>query len=348
MNSFRGIHDTSRILAAFNTCLITYISIFFLDYYTRRKVDIDKLRYYMFLNFLILGLLYIVFIVFGDKANLSFLHPLCGPDWLNGRYELRFRGYLEYTNLVVFMYLYCIPFAFSYLAKRWKPLFVIIFEIGSLLIIIATNSRIGIVACSLTVLLSVIITIEKSVLRMFRKNKYLIGLITILFGVATFLAFKNRIENTFNTILALRQGSTSTRFGIYTLSLERMIKESPVIGCGIKDLIGGEGFPFGSHSTYLGMYYKTGLLGGTLFLFTIIFTVVKILKKPLTDEYIFFQKTVFLALLLCFALEDLDGADWNIAVFYSLLGVFLSYNTVSGFISDEKGYNRIIGYNDSH
>ena len=58
-----------------------------------------------------------------------------------------------------------------------------------------------------------------------------------------------------------REGSNATRGNIYSASIEKAFAESPLIGMGIKDLSPYDLIPYGSHSTYVGFFYKTGIIG---------------------------------------------------------------------------------------
>ena len=59
---------------------------------------------------------------------------------------------------------------------------------------------------------------------------------------------------------SFRQGSSDLRMLVYQQSIESALKEAPVIGFGIKDR-GEFVIPLGSHSTFIGAFYKCGVLG---------------------------------------------------------------------------------------
>lgn len=316
-------HDTDRIFAAINTCLITYISLLFFSYYSRKELDIYKVSRYMFINMVILLLIYGLYLLIGLDGNYSFMNgALCGPDWINGKYEIRFRAYLEYTNLIIYMYLYCFPVSLIYVKKKFNGLFCLIYEVMLIAPIISSNSRTGIV-CGIVMLVSCFILFN---IRIFfvqiKKHKVLVFSSIILCLGLCILLFYNKIYSVIMKALAVRQDSTSTRMGIYVASLKKMWNESPILGCGIKDYYGG--YPYGSHSTFVGMFYKTGILGGSIYLIGIIIFVINIIREKEKNSYILMIKISILCVFAISLLEDIDGSNWNIVMFMSIIAVFFA------------------------
>lgn len=314
-----GGHELSRVLAAVNMCMISYAGITYFAVYSQINLDLDRMKKYMLTNLLVLAAVYVLFLFAGERGNVSFLHLLCGYDVFNMKGGLRFRGYLEFTNCVVFMYLYCMPYAFSCVAGKYGSFASKGFELLSLAVIFGSHSRIGIASCTGAVILSVLLAGKIRAVRTPKLLKAALLIALLILG----LVLLDKIIAAVNFALDARAGSTSTRFYIYTESMKRMLKEYPLFGFGVRDRING-GFPYGSHSTYISMFYRVGLVGGSLFLLIVMIIIAKINNTPSVNKFMFLEKISFIALYACFIFEDLDGVDWSVAVFYALLGIFFN------------------------
>jgi len=91
-------------------------------------------------------------------------------------------------------------------------------------------------------------------------------------------------------ILELKSGSTRTRMLIYSKTLESW-KESPIFGFGTQrnmEVVGESSRvpPLGSHSTYLNLLYKYGLIGLILYLliYVVVFKEIKRIVTPNNDD----------------------------------------------------------------
>lgn len=133
--------------------------------------------------------------------------------------------------------------------------------------------------------------------------------------------FKEQFMGIFSSVLSYRGDSNSTRMMIYTKSINKFLAESPIWGCGIKEVISGTGLPYGSHSTYLGMFYKTGIVGGVLYLLATAIAVVKLIIQKDNTKFKIRITFCFLIIFALMILEDLDGANWNIVIFMSLFAM---------------------------
>lgn len=117
----------------------------------------------------------------------------------------------------------------------------------------------------------------------------------------------------------MRVASNGMRSYIYTSSITRMLRENPFIGIGIKDMIAQYGYPYGSHSTYIGVFYKTGIAGGLIYILSILYISTKTLKsKSKTNLHFLFKVSIVCALILM-CVEDIDGTNWAIFLMYFLL-----------------------------
>lgn len=118
----------------------------------------------------------------------------------------------------------------------------------------------------------------------------------------------------------MRVGSNSTRQIIYVETIHAW-KQHKFIGSGIK-AIGSLGYPLGSHSSYLGFLYKTGIVG---FICVIIGFGVKCRKLVIhlkgLDTFCATCIMAVLSLLIFFIFEDIDGSNWLVCVWMAMLGI---------------------------
>lgn len=320
-NAAGGQYELSRILAACNTFAITCVGFGFYHLYTKAEVDMEKIQKYMFVNLnIMLGLLVLYYLI-GDKGNLPILGKLSRWDKVRGEYTTRFLGYLEYSNLTVFMYLYCYLFSVGFLNKHLHPLAAIPLEVLYLMPMAAANSRTGVLCGAAMTCVSVVLTKHDGITRFYLKHKAKIWSICLLLAAAAVVLLHEPLLGALESILSYRAGSTRTRSMIYMGSLEKMLTESPIWGCGIKAIIPDSEYPYGSHSTYLGMYYKAGLLGGTIYLAATAMKILELIRRKERSCFDILVTFTFLALFALAVLEDLDGANWSYVMFMSLLAL---------------------------
>ena len=222
---FRFDHEASRILAAINTCFSVFIGIYFYGYYSNSKIDIRMVSKYMYHNSVILFLLYILYLVIGEKGNFAFMNGvLCNIDYVSGDVDYRFKGYLEYSNLVPYMYLFCYPISLIYVTERYRRKIIIIaYECIMLLPVIASNSRSGLLICSIVCISSIIITEGKTISSFLSNHKILMLFFAFAIAGIGWLFFHNQILSAIQNVFAVRQNSTNTRFQLYILSFEKML-----------------------------------------------------------------------------------------------------------------------------
>ena len=121
-------------------------------------------------------------------------------------------------------------------------------------------------------------------------------------------------------MLLARAGSNLCRLTIYESSIKLTIERSPVIGMGIKDMLSTLPYPYGSHSSYIGYFYKAGILGGIIYLCSFMIYAYKLFKWKKRDigDYTLF--ICIMLMLIWMILEDLDGANWGICYAFILMG----------------------------
>ena len=140
---------------------------------------------------------------------------------------------------------------------------------------------------------------------------FLIGVLTIFWD--------SIINFIFDVIIYGNLSSNNLRIEIIITSIRRTLAESPLWGLGIKEYL-YDGFPLGSHSTYVGFFYKTGIIGliiGITIFVVANYRVVKHGRKGIKIELYFF----LFSLIILFAIEDVDGTNWSIFLYFSMLAL---------------------------
>ena len=312
--NFLKYENTERVIAALNTCGIWIVSILLYSYYKDTKIDKQKIKKYLAYNLYILIFLFFITII-SQKFNISIptilSRNLYNYEWLNNTMELRFFGFMEYSNLVVYFYFLCFPFAFDYIKEKHSKIFLFCFIVFSALPVIMTNSRLGIFLVLLLMFFAVNNIFNK------QTNKVLM----ILFGlILLFIVVFNfdKIANIIDSVIDSREGSTSMRSAIYSLSISRTIDDSLLIGNGIKEIFNG--YPLGSHSTFIGFFYKTGLIGTIVVITAFVLLYIEFYRKLKQEEKVIYLISAFCVLIFMMT-EDLDGANWLLALYFSLMGV---------------------------
>lgn len=117
-----------------------------------------------------------------------------------------------------------------------------------------------------------------------KRRDYLFIAALISVSIILLLLYKEDAENSIHSFILARAGSNHTRIQIYLESIKLAFENSPVWGMGIKH-ISETGYPLGSHSTYIGVFYKTGVTGTLLFV-CILLEIAKILFSAKADRTI--------------------------------------------------------------
>lgn len=321
INAIAGEHELNRIFAAVNTWLITVVAVFMYHFYRHIRLDIDRLGKYALCNLVILILLWVVYtLTKGVRAFPILGHTLSGDDWVNGLYTPRFFGYLDYANLVVFAVLFFYPLALMFL--RGKTLVSFGMTAVLFLVVKSTNSRTGLLLYLLVFLAYFLLEMQKGFYRFYKSRKYALLSLAVLAVVLVALVCFSQIAGILESLMGMREGSNGMRTMIYTESIRIMLEKSPIFGIGIKDMIGD--YPLGSHSTYIGVFYKAGLLGGAVYVISMLYMGVRILLGKDVNRRVLCLKICLLAAMLLMALEDIDGANWCVCIFYALLALLQS------------------------
>ena len=222
-------------------------------------------------------------------------------------------------NLVVYILIYTFSMSIFYVYKYFNNVLYLVYSLFPLWIVMATNSRTGFPIAIVISFVAIGVKFFDVIYSYYINNRFLFIIVMMTLLVVLIVLFHSSISDVLLDVFAKREGSTNTRKDLYIVSIKKMLEESPIIGCGIKDI--WNNLPYGSHSTFLGMFYKTGILGGTIFLCGMVVTTFNIFKMKIFTKDIFVLKIAYYCLIAISMLEDLDGSDWNIVLFMIFLAV---------------------------
>lgn len=318
INALIGDYELSRVAAAINTAIIWIGAAFLYEYYRTSKVDMKAFLRVCFWNenvMLLLLLLYL-FLAYVKKIE-SFTMPVINTIFYGYDWPLyRFWGLLEYPTLVGGFSLLTAPFACLYLWTRKRNfLGVILYYVFSFLPVYFAFSRNGYVLYFAILCLCLLVVFIYT----FKKQEaytlcvmgagVVVGCIPVLYKIVTEIL---------DMLLSMRGGSSASRGAIYTASVQAFC-ESPLLGRGIKEL-NESALPLGSHCSYIGYLYKTGILGTVCIMIVFVCIAMSVWKNK---KGIYHKlMCIFLYGMLAYCIfEDLDGANWQVCLFFAVAGI---------------------------
>lgn len=330
-NTVTGSHDFDRVLAAANTALIWIPAVVIYLFYRSHTIDMEKISKYCLINCIIMIGLAVAVIALGggeNKMRIPFLgRILWGGDLAGTEKKLTFRmyGYLEYATLTVPFMLLQFPLALMSFRKLSSPTgrktAALLFGVLMCLPIFLAKARMGYVLAGAALAAGVWIFLRG---RLEKRARFI--LIAIVLGslLILFPVWKPLAVSVFRGLMNMRVGSNSTRIVIYTETLEAWLSH-PLIGCGVKDRCSW-GYPLGSHCSYLGFLYKSGILGAICAMGAFALKIrqlLQMLKDHLcrTSAEHKLYIVVILLFFFFFILEDMDGADWLLCVWFGVIGI---------------------------
>lgn len=310
-----SIGGIGRCLAAINNAMTWVIAVFFYAIYSNAQVCMAKIYKACFTNILVMFFLAVYAKCSFEKGNDAFAIPVIGQLYAREWPSYRFSAFLDYPTLVVAIILLVMPGALCYLLSKgckWASLLIAIYLVANGFSLYYSYSRSGYVLYALGaigVLVSCLITDKR-----IRILVPVFGILIILILMCTPL-----IQSVVGKLLSLREGSNNSRMIIYTETFQAFCRK-PIIGCGIKEA-SSIGYPKGSHCTYLGFLYKTGILGTVCVLSAFAQKIAELVRIFFREKKEMVICAIFLLLVFAFAIfEDLDGADWLLCVFFACLG----------------------------
>ena len=252
----------------------------------------------------------------------SLLLSIVGKDKLFERVFPRSPGFNVYGTALGLTMLLVIVMSIAYIKvtnkkKRW--FFIIFLETVALILSLSRTTVIGFLAAIGIVF--IIANIEKSLLM-----KVIPAILIVLLIFLVIFPPKGII----NTFSEFRKGSTIWRARLYQLTLSEALKK-PVLGYGFKPRTEDFPVPIGSHSTFIGMIYKTGFLGLVVFLLFWVSVLRKwwIQKKYLMKDRLLYSIWYFSGIALFGGLfwmvtEDLDAPPIVAFLYFIVVGIVLS------------------------
>lgn len=166
-----------------------------------------------------------------------------------------------------------------------------------------------------------------------RKFSFLLAIhLGILLVILVLVFVPTLPQETLNAAEAFRKGSTLTRLSLYKDTIERAFKR-PVLGYGFKPREAGMAIPIGSHSTFIGSFYKTGIVG---FMFLLMFwaMVYRIWQKQLRE----IKDKSLRCLWCCLGVAFITGIIWQLTEDLDAvpIAVFLYFLIVAFIVSFRK------------
>ena len=184
--------------------------------------------------------------------------------------------------------------------------------------VIATHSRMGMIVCVFQFFVALVFVLKDNAV----SKKIITGIIILVVALSVFYVMANftNIQSLMIAFLYSRGGSNATRLKIYRNSIERVMNDSPFFGMGIKYMLTVR-YPYGSHSTYIGVLYKVGIIGMLFFTIGFISLYRNTWKRLSASKVGRTSYLMLLAYLFFLITSDIDTTDWVIVLFFLAMGI---------------------------
>lgn len=322
----QGVIDVKRLLAAINTMSIWLVALTLYGACINAQFKFNDRRLiyrYTFMNYIILGIIYIVYLIL-PKNTIS-LGPLelslSMADYLESGVSARFVGLFDTALGIGHFYCISAPLLVLYASEneRHSALLSVITLFAGYFFVLQTNSRIGIVVCGVicVVAVSYIMCTSNEYKEIFFCIAIVLLLVLLVVAALNLSSITEYVIDLFNS----RAGSNRARFQIYEQSLRMVMNESPLMGLGIKYTVVGNPAPLGSHCTYIGFLYKTGIIGAFFFLVGL-FSIFEGCRKAFRKAGRTTCPVVVAMLYMIFLVfADLDASNIQICLAFSTWGI---------------------------
>lgn len=330
-------YEPRRIFAIINTIGIWGIAVIFYLYYKDKKWD-EIYAKYAFMNYCIMIIMSFVYLLI-SRFSETFIVPYFNRTLyiLDDHGRTRLVAFLDYPTLIVPFFLLMVPLALYYIESlkvcQRKEIIATVFFVISCIPVIEAKSRSGMVLITICAvwIIGCYLTNERKIHKMFWGISFVL-----------FMAMSGMFRDILRRLIEMRSGSNMTRMEIYRETIDGII-EHPLIGCGIKS-IGAYGYPLGSHSSYLGFIYKAGIVGGIFIFIAIGNMTYRLFKKYRCSNNIMGKILIIYALLMLvyMGLEDLDGANWLICLYFAYLGILNSKENSYIFLENDYDNKKIV------
>lgn len=344
----RGGYIPNRLLAAINTCLIWIVAAGLYTAYSNSKTEVNSINKYCFINSAIMITLSVLARVIHAFGMDTFFIPWIGYLFSQEVYYSRLVAFLDYPTLIVAFSIIMLPGALEHI-KDWmghcdRRLIIIVqlaYYLLAFLPIRFSYSRAGYVLYFLgTVVVLLYLTEIKPTLK-----QVLLFVIISLDIILLMAIYTSIFIDVYDYLMVMRSGSNSTRMTIYKETFQAFLQH-PVLGNGIKRMCTAINlYPLGSHSTYLGFLYKTGIIGTAVIMYAIFKMIYNLVSILIRGEASIRLYACFLMMIFAFTiLEDLDGANWFVCLFFSIYGLVQNKQILKSEIEETKNRVEVKNY----
>lgn len=312
-----------RIFSTVNLILIWGIALIIYLYFLNGDMAIDKIARAAFINvagmFLIacIAALYAAVYGYPNDVNL-FGKNLFYWEWTS----FRFVGLMDYPTLVVAFEMLMYPWGSMWVRNKYdkrKGLAVAVFTMMGFFPVMLCRSRSGYLLYWLSVLtLPLMGVIRRTKKRQIRGLILFCGVVALVFLVLNVDLCVTIVEK----LLLMRKGSQISRSVVYSETWA-LIREYPILGYGVKIRSSWQEYVLGSHSSYLGFLYKSGIVGTTVLAIGFLEKTREMYRVCLKARSVYAAWIIISisVLYLFFILEDMDGANWLLCVWFAMLGI---------------------------
>lgn len=317
-----------RLAAAINTTLLWPITAIYYAYYSSRKaLDMDVVGRCCCFNLLVMSVFAVItvylFYIRGIGYYSIFGKTLYETTFLSGRATTKFFGLNDYSNMNLFYLMLNTTLVLPYLRRKKLWMQLVMLGIATFEVFLI-NSRAGMILFTLSLAFSFL---ELFTSARYRKALFFLAIMLVL--AAIIAIFPMLWQLFLDKIIYGNTSSTGFRISILTESIREAWQKSPIWGMGIKRYF-AEGYPLGSHSTYVGFFYKTGFIGLVLGLFIFFKANFQVLRHIFSKARVRLVAMFLLSFVVLFAIEDVDGTNWSSILYFSSLALCAGLTGTSG------------------
>jgi len=243
-------------------------------------------------------------------VNDSMKLYIFGMEWADSSLSIRAKIMSPYPTALAAMLLLLLSLSTpSHFRDRKRVLAFASLWMVSLVLTLMTQSRAGLLSF---LIFSALLVFVITTLRVSKKDKRyaLVAMACLIFPVA--LILQGTASMLWSDALAYRGASSGYRFSLYQFGIERASSFAPLLGFGVKHDVPQFMIPVGSHSTFIGAFYKTGILGLLALLLFWSVATYKSLACLLSSSDLRSKSAAcaFISLMPFFAFEDVDAPQF--------------------------------------
>lgn len=317
--------DTTRVFAAINTTAIWVIGVFFYEAYKNREFSSEELDYLhrlLLINLFVFSCLFVFSLFYKGNVIQLFGYPLVlkRVDYFSSGNGTRFSAFMDTPLSTAHMFQFTIPMLYLSSSKKRPPIYEIIITFIAYIGTMSGHSRMGMLTCTVVMTGYLLIILQGSMLS--KKQRIGIMVLSAFIIALLTLIFYRQIINELYSLFNSRVGSNRARFALYKETIDTVTQESILFGIGIKEISSSTALPLGSHSTYLGLFFKSGIFGSALFLTGLISVVTMLIRNKRKSLYFAEIILMILPYFVFMISADIDGTDWVIVGVFSAWGLY--------------------------